>query len=114
MRALLLDYPDDPTAVEQDEEFLFGNDLLVAPVVKDGEWKWKVYRPKGKWFDFWTDRPFIGPREVTANTPLQRIPIFVRGGAVVPEQQLVQYTDQAPLSLLTFAIYPDGNSSREY
>lgn len=114
MRALLLDYPDDPTAVGQEEEFLFGNDLLVAPVVKDGEWKWSVYLPKGLWFDFKTDRPIQGPREWVVNAPLDRIPIFVRGGAIIPERQLVQYTDEAPINPLTFAVYPDGNSSRQY
>ncbi len=114
MRALLLDYPDDPNAVGQQEEFLFGNDLLVAPVVKDGEWKWSVYLPKGLWFDFKTGQPMHGPRDLVVSAPLGQIPIFVRGGAIIPQQQLVQYTDQAPINPLTFAIYPDGNSSREY
>jgi alpha-glucosidase len=114
MRALLLDYPDDPTAVAQNEEFLFGNDLLVAPVVKDGEWKWDVYLPKGKWFDFWSDRVYDGPQSVTVHAPLGRIPLFARSGAIIPTQQLVQYTGQAPMNPLTFEIYPDRHSAREY
>ncbi len=114
MRALLLDYPDDPKAVGQDEEFLFGDDLLVAPVVKDGERTRDVYLPKGKWFDFWSDRAYAGPRSVRVHAPLGRIPVFARGGAIIPTQQVVQYTGQAPIDPLTFEIYPDGNSTRDY
>lgn len=115
MRALLLDYPDDPTAVGQEDEFLFGDDLLVAPVVKDGEWERDVYLPKGKWFDFWSDRAYEGAKSVTVRAPLDRIPIFVRGGAIIPTQPLVQYSDQATMDPLTFEIYPDGvNSTRPY
>lgn len=114
MRALLLDYPDDPEAISQDEEFIFGKDLLVAPVVKDGEWKWNVYLPKGVWFDFWDEKRYEGPRTVTVDAPLGRIPIFVRGGAVIPMRQLVQYTDQSPIDPLTFEIYPDGDSKTNY
>jgi alpha-glucosidase len=114
MRALLLDYPDDATAVRQNQEFLFGDDLLVAPVLKDGESTWSVYLPRGDWYDFWTDRRYTGPKYVTVDAPLDRVPIFVRGGAIVPMQQLVQYTDQAPINPLTFDVYPDGASSRQY
>jgi alpha-glucosidase len=114
MRALMLDYPNDPHAVEQQEEFLFGDDLLAAPVIRDGEWTWRVYLPKGEWFDFWSDRRYEGPRNVTAQAPLGRVPLFVRGGAIIPTQQPVQYTDQAPINPLTFEIYPDGNSARDY
>ena len=126
MRALLLDYPDDPQAVGQNEEFLFGNDLLVAPVVKDGEIRWGAYLPRGDWYDFWTDRRYRGPANVTVDAPLERIPIFVRAGAIVPTQQVVQYTDEAPIDPLTFEIYPtagppagpaarpDSSSERDY
>src|SRR5208337_2401402 len=61
MRALLLDFPDDVAAVDQPHEFLWGNDLLVAPVTKDDEKTWPVYLPRGVWFDFWTDRRYTGP-----------------------------------------------------
>ncbi len=114
MRALLLDYPNDPQAVAQQYEFMFGDDLLVAPVVKDDERRWPVYLPKGKWFNFWTHRPYDGLRTIVVHAPLGRIPLFARGGAIIPTQQLVQYTDQVPINPLTFLIYPDGNSSRQY
>lgn len=114
MKALLLDYPADPEAVSQQEEFLLGDDLLVAPVVKDGEWNWSVYLPKGEWFDFWSDHIYEGPKSVTVNAPLGRIPLFVRGGAIIPTRQVVEYTGEAPLDPLTLEIYPAGSSAREY
>jgi alpha-glucosidase len=118
MRALLLDYPDDPDAVGQNEEFLFGDDLLVAPVVKDGEHEWKVYLPRGDWYDFWNDRRVTGPANVTVEAPLDRVPIFVRAGALIPAQQVVQYVDEAPINPLTFEVYPLGGaqsqSGRDY
>jgi len=114
MRALLLDYPDDANAAGQNYEFLLGDDLLVAPVVKSGEDTWGVYLPRGVWYDFWTDRRYTGPAGLHVDAPLDRIPLFVRGGAVVPTQQVVQYVDEAPINPLTLEIYPEGNSSRDY
>jgi alpha-glucosidase len=114
MRALLLDYPDDANAISTQDEFLLGDDLLVAPVVKDGEISRDVYFPKGPWCDFWSARCINGPRRMRVDAPLDRIPIFVRGGAILPTQQVVQYTDQAPINPLTLEVYPQGESSRDY
>jgi alpha-glucosidase len=114
MRALVLEFPDDPEALAQDYEFLFGPDLLVAPVYKDDEREWPVYLPRGAWYDFWTDRRYQGPGRFVVPAPLERIPIFVRAGAIIPTQQVVQYTDQAPIDPLTLDIYPDRDSRRSY
>ena len=114
MRALLLDYPYDSQAIQQNGEFLFGKDLLVAPVMEQGKRKQGVYLPQGEWFDYWTGRAYSGPKEVTVDAPLNTIPMFVRGGAIIPTRQLVQYTGEAPINPLTFQVYPEGRSSREY
>jgi alpha-glucosidase len=126
MRALLLDYPGDARAVDQSYEFLFGDDLLVSPVLKDSERTGGAYLPKGTWYDFWTDLRYSGPGDVHVKAPLDRIPVFVRGGAIIPTRQVVQYTGEAPINPLTFEIYPDWEgeldapalsgaaSSREY
>jgi alpha-glucosidase len=114
MRALLLDYPDDKRAIDQESEFLFGDDLLVAPVVDSDRDQREVYLPRGVWYDHWTDRRYEGPTRVNVDAPLDRIPMFVRGGAIIPTRQVVEYTDQAPINPLTFEIYPDGKSEREY
>lgn len=114
MRALLLDYPDDPRAVGTDDEFLLGDDLLVAPVLKDEEVTRRVYLPEGEWYDFWSSRRYAGPVEIQVDAPLDRIPLFVRGGAMIPEQQVVEYADQAPIDPLTLEVFPQGESSRDY
>jgi alpha-glucosidase len=114
MRPLLLEYPDDWAAVDRNDEYLFGNDLLVAPVTKDYDDSRRVYLPRGLWYDFWTDHHVTGPREIDVDAPLERIPLFVRGGAIIPSQQDVQYTGEAPIDPLTFDVYPDGTSSRAY
>ena len=117
MRALLLDYPGDAAAVSQDQEFLFGDDLLVAPVTKDHAIGRAVYLPKGTWYDLRTGHRYAGPANVEAEAPLDRIPVFVRGGAIIPTRPVVQYVGEAPINPLTFEIYPleaGGSSSRDY
>ena len=114
MRPLLLEFPDDRAAVRTNDEFLFGKDILVAPITKDDDTRRQVYLPRGVWYDYWTDLRTTGPTRVTVDAPLERIPIFVRGGAIIATQQPVQYADQAPIDPLTFEIYPEGTSSRKY
>ena len=122
MRALLLEFPDDETAMHpqpdrRNYEFMFGGDLLVAPAVREGERKRTVYLPKGIWIDFWTEERYAGPILLTGKTavdaPTDRIPIFVRGGAIIPMRNAVQHVGEK-LDPLVFEIYPDGDSSRDY
>ncbi len=119
MRPLFVEFPEDSAAMDstpagQNNEFLFGNDLLVAPVVTEGETQRRVYLPRGTWYDFWTDSAYAGPKTITVDAPLDRIPMFARAGAIIPTRQVVEYADQAPINPLTFEIYPQGESSREY
>jgi alpha-glucosidase len=114
MRPLLLEYPEDWTSVDTNDEYLFGEDLLVAPITKDYDLSRKVYLPRGTWYDYWTDHRYVGPATIVVDAPTERIPLFVRGGAIIPSQQSMQYTDQAPIDPLTLDVYPDGTSSRPY
>lgn len=119
VRPLVLDYPDDPRVLDETpakelNEFLFGEDLLVAPVVRPGETSRTVYLPKGTWYDFRSERAYAGPATIDVPAPLGVIPLFVRGGAILPLQQVVEFTGQAPIDPLIFEIYPEGSTSREY
>jgi alpha-glucosidase len=84
MRALALDWQDDPDALACEDEFMWGDSLLVAPVLRKGARRRRVYLPAGDWFDFWTGSALRGPRRVVAAAPLDRIPLFVRAGTVLP------------------------------
>jgi len=84
MRPLFLEYPDDPKTAEQSFEYLYGDSILVAPVL-DGSISRHVYLPEGKWFDYWTGKPVYGPTTITGyHCPLDKMPIFIKAGAVIP------------------------------
>ncbi|MFC4555245.1 TIM-barrel domain-containing protein [Georgenia faecalis] len=83
-RPLVYDFQYDAAVRDIDDQYLFGPDLLVAPVVAAGTTARQVYLPEGTWYDWHTGERLAGPRFVTAATPMDRIPLFARGGAVVP------------------------------
>jgi alpha-D-xyloside xylohydrolase len=81
MRPLFLDFPADPACWDIQDQFLFGSDILVAPVVTEGAREREVYLPAGAdWRDAWTGAPVAGGRWVTAAAPLERIPVYLREG----------------------------------
>jgi alpha-glucosidase (family GH31 glycosyl hydrolase) len=111
MRPLVLNYPNDPRVWALGSEYLWGDDLLVAPVTREGATHWPVYLPEGRWYDFWTHERYDGPKGVTVPAPLDRLPLFVRAGAMIPMGPMVQYLDGQELTELTLLIYPEGHSS---
>ena len=84
LRALALTYQNDRQAREAHDEYLFGPDLLVAPVT-DANTRRPVYLPEGQWVDFWTGAPVAGGRTVLAEAPLETVPVYARAGAVLGE-----------------------------
>ncbi|WP_308169913.1 TIM-barrel domain-containing protein [Acrocarpospora catenulata] len=83
MRALCVDYPDDPVAWQADLEYLLGPDLLVAPMISADGIR-DVYLPAGSWVDYWTGETLTGGRYITVAPHLDRIPLYVRHGALIP------------------------------
>ena len=83
-RPLIFDHQHDHAARDLDDEYLFGPDLLVAPVLKPGTTARQVYLPNGTWYDWHSDDVVVGPRYVRAEVTMDRIPILARGGAVIP------------------------------
>ncbi len=83
-RPLVFDHQYDPAVRDIDDEYLFGPDLLVAPVLAAGQTARQVYLPAGDWYDWHTGELFAGQRYVRAATPMDRIPLYARGGAVIP------------------------------
>jgi alpha-glucosidase len=83
-RPLVFDYQYDPLVSDIDDEYLLGRDLLVAPVLAAGSTARQVYLPEGLWYDWHTGEPVAGPAYRLVPTPMDRIPVYARGGAVVP------------------------------
>jgi alpha-glucosidase (family GH31 glycosyl hydrolase) len=111
MRPLVLNYPDDPRVWDLGGQYLWGDDLLVAPVTRAGATQWPVYLPAGTWFDFWTHERFEGGQGIGAHAPLDRLPLFVREGAIIPTGPAMQYHDERPLDDVTLLVYPGPRSS---
>ena len=111
MRALWLHYPDDPMAVACGNEYLFGKNLLVAPVVEKGEAIRQVYLPKGSWYDFWTNERIEGGREVRREVDLETIPLYVRAGSILPLGPVKQYTSEPVDQPVGVSIHPGADSS---
>jgi alpha-glucosidase (family GH31 glycosyl hydrolase) len=113
MRPLVLSYPDDPRVWELGWEYLWGDDLLVSPVTREGARAWPVYLPAGRWHDFWTGQTYAGPGGVAVDAPLDRLPLLVRGGAIIPLGPVVQHSGERPLDEVTLLVYPEGESRFE-
>ena len=114
MRPLAFEYPDVVGFLTEGTQFMFGDDLLIAPVLWPGATNREVRLPKGGWYDYWSGKKYEGNTSVTVGAPINRIPIFVKAGAILPMQQVLQYSDQAPIDPLTLTFYPTDSSSSEY
>jgi alpha-glucosidase len=106
-RPTLYDFPNDPATLTQNYDFMFGPFMLISPVTSPGAATWDTYLPAGTdWINWWDDSVHTGGRTVTTETPLGRLPIFVRAGAIIPTGPVYQYDGQEPLDLLTLEMYP--------
>jgi alpha-glucosidase (family GH31 glycosyl hydrolase) len=124
MRAMVMDYTDDPAAIGATNQFMFGPALLVAPVTDPGARSRRVWLPAGDWYDFWTGARIRGGRTIEAAAPLERIPIYVRAGSVVPMGPVVRHAlepTSAPMEVHTYAgaagafeLYDDDGLSYAY
>lgn len=111
IRALWLHYPEDETAVTRGDEYLFGRDLLVAPIAEKGAESRSLYLPHGSWYDFWTHERIEGGRVITKNVDLATIPVYVRAGAIVPLGPIKQHTGEPDSAPVTLWIHPGANGA---
>lgn len=124
MRALWLHYPDDPEAVKLGDEYLWGRNLLVAPVVEKGAKVRRLYLPAGTWYDWWTGEKVTGPRWLERPVDLATLPLYARAGAVISLDPARQFTAQPvsdptilrvfPGAEGTFTLYDDDGQSLDY
>jgi len=106
-RPLLLNYQNDESTYNLDDQFMVGTDLLVAPVLKPDLTERPVYLPEGTWYDYWTNKQYQGGTVVSAAAPLETVPLFVRAGAILPLGAEMNYVGEKTLEP-TFVIYPNA------
>jgi alpha-glucosidase (family GH31 glycosyl hydrolase) len=111
VRALWLHYPADAAAVARGDQYLWGRDILVAPVVEKGATARSVYLPAGRWYDFWTEEARDGGREISRAVDLETIPLLVRAGGIVPLGPVKQYTSEAVDGPLTVTVFPGADGA---
>jgi alpha-glucosidase (family GH31 glycosyl hydrolase) len=111
VRALWLHYPDDPAAVARSDEYLWGRDILVAPVTEKGATSRKVYLPRGTWYDFWTGDLIEGGREISRTVDLSTLPLYVRAGTILPLGPIQQYIGEKTDGSLALRVYPGADGS---
>lgn len=132
MRALVMDFPNDRTAITLNTEYMFGRELLVKPVT-DPLYTWRedqrhghsiypdvakasapvsVYLPDGtEWYDFFTNRRYDGGKEIQRPTPITELPVFVKAGSILPFGPEVQYSNEKPWDDLEIRVYPGADGS---
>lgn len=113
MRPLVVEFQHDPATYWIQDEFLLGDDLLVAPVLQEGATVRKVYLPRGRWLHWWSDSVYVGPGSAWVEAPLESMPIFLREGAVLPTWPVMNYVGERPVDLLTLDVFPGASSSRD-
>lgn len=123
VRPLYLEYPSVSKAYNYPGEYLFGEQFLVAPVTDSLGVK-EVYLPPGEWIDYFTGQKYAGEKTIKEKYPLDRMPLFVKSGSIIPMQPDMAYSDEKPLETLvldvyagdkgSFSLYEDDGNSLEY
>lgn len=126
MRSLFFDFADDPEAGKVTDGYMFGRSLLVYPVTEpmyydrnsrpvDREHKRTCYLPAGcGWYDFWTEEYYEGGQYVTVDAPIDRIPLFVREGSILPMIDQIMYADAADGMKLKLNVYTGKDAFFRY
>ena len=111
MRGLIMDFPDDKTVRNIDDQFMFGQALLINPVYQYGATQRDVYLPAGtNWYDLYTGKQLTGGRKVTAEAPYERMPVYVKEGSIIPFGPALQYTSEKAADTLTLYVYTGTNA----
>jgi alpha-D-xyloside xylohydrolase len=110
MRPMVMDFIADQDAIKQSYQYMFGNAFLVSPITEPDVKAWSVYLPKAtSWYDFWTGKRFEGGQSVKADAPLDKIPLFIKAGSIIPMGKIIQYSGEKPADLIELRIYRGAN-----
>ncbi|ANE45555.1 alpha-glucosidase [Paenibacillus swuensis] len=108
MRPFVLEYPNDPNVLNLCDQFLFGSDMIIAPIIRPDTAHRSVYLPEGVWHDYWTGRLYEGGQHILAHAPLHVMPMYVKAGSLMPEQSQTHYAEEATDGVLRLNVYGVG------
>lgn len=113
MRPLVFDFANDKEALKQDIAYMFGQSLLIHPIVKKGVTSYRCYLPEhaGGWYDFWSGKHYTGKQYINTEVSLETIPVFVKGGSILPWGPAIQYSTEKSEEPLTLRIYPGADAT---
>jgi alpha-D-xyloside xylohydrolase len=111
MRPLVMDFREDVRAQNVGDQFLFGPAILVSPVTEPGAATRRLYLPNAKWYDFWTGAAVQGGRTLDAPSPIDRMPLYVRAGSILPLGPDVEYAAQKSADPVELRIYRGANGA---
>jgi len=110
MRALFMDFGHDRKVLDIKDQYMFGKAIMVAPVVNQGQTKRNVYLPEGSdWYDFWTNELYSGGQVIEAEAPLDRLPLYVKAGSIIPMGNDILSTAQKQ-DILDILVYPGADA----
>ncbi|MFH5884210.1 glycoside hydrolase family 31 protein [Halalkalibaculum sp. DA3122] len=105
LRPLAFHDQSDPHTLDAADEFMFGDQILVSPVLEKNRKTKRIYLPEGDWYHFWDDTRLAGRQKHDINTPLSNIPFFIKAGTVLPMRELMQYTGEKDPEKLGLLVY---------
>lgn len=110
VKPLVFDYPNDKNAANYVDAWMFGDDLLVSPVVDEDTVSQKIYLPEGTWTDYFTGKVYQGGQTIdyaVNNKTWDDIPLFIKNGAIIPNQDYQNYVGEKPVTNLYVDVFPD-------
>lgn len=96
---------DDSQTHYRNDEFIFGNQILVCPILEPNALGRRMYIPRGNWFNYWTNKSVMGGKEIWVDTHFDEIPVFVKAGAIIPKYPVQQYVGELAFEELTLDVY---------
>ncbi|MDR6763364.1 alpha-glucosidase [Flavobacterium sp. 2755] len=96
---------EDTQTHYRNDEFIFGNQILVCPILEPNAVGRRMYIPRGEWYNYWTNELFVGGREIWVDTKFDEIPVFVKAGAIIPKYPVQQYVGELEFDELTLDVY---------
>jgi alpha-D-xyloside xylohydrolase len=124
MRPLVMDFRTDARAIDIGDQFMFGPAFLVNPVTEPAASSRRLYLPEAKWYDFWSGETFAGPKTIDAPAPIERMPLYVRAGSILPLGPEMEWSTQKPEDPIElrvyrgadgqFTLYEDENDNYNY